>query len=219
MSYETITTTRAGNVLKLNLNRPERLNACPPQMADEIFDALRDLDGARAVLMTGEGRAFCSGADLAANADKSGTGPINGGDRAFPSRPRPAQQARRMPPVKKRKRPKLTVSEEGDGGALGASAAAPAAKPTTAGADGTRPKAGKKSKKKKLKAAGTAGAAESAPAPAGAEAAAGTVATKKKKVVQIKLMQMQTVWTEVMERKRVLWRKECHSRVVAPLIT
>jgi 2-(1,2-epoxy-1,2-dihydrophenyl)acetyl-CoA isomerase len=85
MSYETITTTRAGNVLKLNLNRPERLNACPPQMADEIFDALRDLDGARAVLMTGEGRAFCSGADLAANADKSGTGPINGGDRAFTS--------------------------------------------------------------------------------------------------------------------------------------
>ena len=77
MSYETITTTRAGNVLKLTLNRPERLNACPPQMADEIFDALRDLDGARAVLMAGEGRAFCSGADLAANADKSGTGPIN----------------------------------------------------------------------------------------------------------------------------------------------
>ena len=64
MSYETITTTRAGNVLKLTLNRPERLNACPPQMADEIFDALRDLDGARAVLMAGEGRAFCSGADL-----------------------------------------------------------------------------------------------------------------------------------------------------------
>ena len=85
MSYETITTTRAGNVLKLTLNRPERLNACPPQMADEIFDALRDLDGARAVLMTGEGRAFCSGADLALNSDKSGSGPSNGGDRAFTS--------------------------------------------------------------------------------------------------------------------------------------
>ncbi|WP_379545331.1 enoyl-CoA hydratase-related protein [Qipengyuania sp. DSG2-2] len=81
MSYETIRTEQDGNVLKITLNRPERLNACPPQMADEIFAALRDLGDARAVLITGEGRAFCSGADLAANAE--GGASIEGGARSY----------------------------------------------------------------------------------------------------------------------------------------
>lgn len=79
--FEMIKTTRDGPVLTITLNRPERLNACPPQMADEIFTAIRDLGDARAVLMRGEGRAFCSGADLAANAEMS----VSGGDRAFAS--------------------------------------------------------------------------------------------------------------------------------------
>jgi len=65
MSYEMIRTERVGDVLVVTLNRPERLNAAPPQMFDEIGQALDALDGARAVLITGEGRAFCSGADLA----------------------------------------------------------------------------------------------------------------------------------------------------------
>lgn len=62
--YATITFDIADNIATITLNRPERLNAMPPQMADEISDALDNLGGARAVLMTGEGRAFCSGADL-----------------------------------------------------------------------------------------------------------------------------------------------------------
>ncbi len=64
--YETIRVERSGDILKITLNRPERLNACPPLMADEIFAAIRDLGDARALLIMGEGRAFCSGADLAA---------------------------------------------------------------------------------------------------------------------------------------------------------
>jgi 2-(1,2-epoxy-1,2-dihydrophenyl)acetyl-CoA isomerase len=64
MTYETILTVRDGDVLTITLNRPERLNAMPPLMADEINAALDQLDGARAVLITGAGRAFCSGADL-----------------------------------------------------------------------------------------------------------------------------------------------------------
>ncbi len=52
-------------VLRITLDRPDRLNAAPPAMFDEIRVALHDLDGARAVLMTGAGRAFCSGADIA----------------------------------------------------------------------------------------------------------------------------------------------------------
>ena len=66
--YETIRTHRDGDVLVVTLNRPERLNAAPPAMFDEIRAAIGALDGSRAVLITGEGRAFCSGADLASKA-------------------------------------------------------------------------------------------------------------------------------------------------------
>jgi 2-(1,2-epoxy-1,2-dihydrophenyl)acetyl-CoA isomerase len=60
---------RSAGVLRLTLNRPERLNA----LDDELLDALgaavlvaRDDDSVRAVLLTGAGRGFCAGADLAA---------------------------------------------------------------------------------------------------------------------------------------------------------
>ena len=66
--YETILAERRGDVLVLTLNRPDRLNAAPPQMFDELRAALGDLDGARAVLLAGAGRAFCSGADVAGGA-------------------------------------------------------------------------------------------------------------------------------------------------------
>lgn len=68
MGYETILTERAGDVLVITLNRPDRLNAAPPAMFDEIRGALDDLGGARAVLLQGAGRAFCSGADVASGA-------------------------------------------------------------------------------------------------------------------------------------------------------
>ncbi|MGN6271284.1 MAG: enoyl-CoA hydratase-related protein [Sphingomonas sp.] len=66
--YETILSERRGDVLAITLNRPDRLNAAPPAMFDEIGAALADLDGARAVLLAGAGRAFCSGADIAGGA-------------------------------------------------------------------------------------------------------------------------------------------------------
>lgn len=67
-TYEHILTERRGDVLAITLNRPERLNAAPPAMFDEIRSALAALDGARAVLFLGAGRAFCSGADVASGA-------------------------------------------------------------------------------------------------------------------------------------------------------
>ncbi|MGN6621274.1 MAG: enoyl-CoA hydratase-related protein, partial [Sphingomonas sp.] len=67
-AYETILTERRGDVLAITLNRPDRLNAAPPLMFDEIGAVLANLDGARAVLLTGAGRAFCSGADIAGGA-------------------------------------------------------------------------------------------------------------------------------------------------------
>jgi len=68
MAYEMIRSERRGDVLVLTLNRPERLNAAPTEMFDELRDAIGALDGARAVLVAGEGRAFCSGADIASGA-------------------------------------------------------------------------------------------------------------------------------------------------------
>ncbi len=66
-AFETLRLTQQGAVATITLNRPQRLNAAPPQMFDEIGAALQQLPafGARALVITGEGRAFCSGADLA----------------------------------------------------------------------------------------------------------------------------------------------------------
>ena len=69
--YETILTERVGGVLKITLNRPERLNAASLDMADELGAAFYDLGDARAVLITGAGKGFCSGADLAARGERS----------------------------------------------------------------------------------------------------------------------------------------------------
>jgi 2-(1,2-epoxy-1,2-dihydrophenyl)acetyl-CoA isomerase len=81
MTYETIKFHIADNIATITLNKPERLNAMAPAMADEIGDALDRLDGARCVIITGEGRAFCSGADLSGQADDSQS--IAGGEGAY----------------------------------------------------------------------------------------------------------------------------------------
>ncbi|WP_406568342.1 enoyl-CoA hydratase-related protein [Alterisphingorhabdus coralli] len=80
--FQTIKYDLSDNIATITLNRPERLNAAPVEMATEISDALAQAvsEGARCVLMTGEGRAFCSGADLAAGSDGSSRG--LGGDGA-----------------------------------------------------------------------------------------------------------------------------------------
>jgi 2-(1,2-epoxy-1,2-dihydrophenyl)acetyl-CoA isomerase len=66
--YEMILAERRGDVLVVTLSRPDRLNAAPPRMFDELGEALADLDGARTVLITGAGRGFCSGADVGGDA-------------------------------------------------------------------------------------------------------------------------------------------------------
>jgi 2-(1,2-epoxy-1,2-dihydrophenyl)acetyl-CoA isomerase len=58
---------RRGAVATLVLNRPEALNAVTPELGAELLEALRnagDDPGIRAVVITGAGRAFSSGADL-----------------------------------------------------------------------------------------------------------------------------------------------------------
>lgn len=69
MSDAPVLLTMEGDVAIVRLNRPDRLNALTPDMLDLLEATLRRAadDGARAVLLTGEGRAFCAGADLTAS--------------------------------------------------------------------------------------------------------------------------------------------------------
>jgi enoyl-CoA hydratase/carnithine racemase len=62
-----ISVERDGTVLRIRLGRPEKLNAVDTPMLDELSAHIRSAepdDSVRAVLLTGAGRAFCSGGDL-----------------------------------------------------------------------------------------------------------------------------------------------------------
>jgi enoyl-CoA hydratase/carnithine racemase len=66
--FEEIRAEQADGVLTITLNRPERLNAFTETMRRELiaaFDLADADDDVRAVVVTGEGRGFCAGADLA----------------------------------------------------------------------------------------------------------------------------------------------------------
>jgi enoyl-CoA hydratase len=65
---------RRGAVLRVTLNRPERLNAVSEELYTSLLDQLAGADadpGIRCVLLTGAGRAFCVGADLKAHGEGS----------------------------------------------------------------------------------------------------------------------------------------------------
>ena len=67
MAPESLLVEKSDGIATLTLNRPDRLNAYTPQMGDELtaaFRALRDDDEVRVLILTGAGRAFCSGVDL-----------------------------------------------------------------------------------------------------------------------------------------------------------
>lgn len=67
MPFVHIVVERRDGVMLLTLNRPEVLNSFNAKMADDVQRALREAAGdgdVRAVLITGTGRAFCSGQDL-----------------------------------------------------------------------------------------------------------------------------------------------------------
>lgn len=72
MSDDTILYAVDNGVATIRLNRPDQLNAVTPQMLTLLRNTLwRAADeGARAVLVTGEGRGFCSGAELGTESGK-----------------------------------------------------------------------------------------------------------------------------------------------------
>ncbi|HEY2287723.1 MAG TPA: enoyl-CoA hydratase/isomerase family protein, partial [Streptosporangiaceae bacterium] len=74
--YETVNLYRRGAGATVELNRPDRLNAWNAQFAADLNDAIRQVTSdpeVRAVLITGAGRAFSSGADLKESVGQAGT--------------------------------------------------------------------------------------------------------------------------------------------------
>lgn len=73
MKYETLQVERTGHVATLTLSRPEKLNAIDQQLTREFHHALDELEGEfpdiRVLILTGEGRGFCSGADVGGQAE------------------------------------------------------------------------------------------------------------------------------------------------------
>jgi enoyl-CoA hydratase/carnithine racemase len=67
MGYETIHLTKKDSILHLKLNRPESMNSINLKMAEELSqiaeEANRD-EEVKVIILSGEGRAFCSGGDI-----------------------------------------------------------------------------------------------------------------------------------------------------------
>ncbi len=69
---QAILVERDGSVGWVRINRPERLNALLPRMRQDLDDALAALESdpeVRCVILTGVGRAFCTGGDVSAMAE------------------------------------------------------------------------------------------------------------------------------------------------------
>jgi enoyl-CoA hydratase/carnithine racemase len=69
VSYSTIRYEVSDNIATITLHRPERMNAFTLEMMRDLvaaFDVVDADDAVRAVIVTGEGKAFCAGADLGA---------------------------------------------------------------------------------------------------------------------------------------------------------
>src|SRR5262245_4441661 len=69
MATDPVLIARQGDVATVTINNPKRLNALDPPVMSSLLGSLRTVardDSIRAVVLTGEGRAFCSGGDLRA---------------------------------------------------------------------------------------------------------------------------------------------------------
>ncbi|HCL26675.1 MAG TPA: enoyl-CoA hydratase [Dehalococcoidia bacterium] len=74
---ETILYEKQGNIVVMTLNRPDSLNAINRQLRQELSDAIVEFDNdpeAFVAVVTGAGRAFCSGRDLKERAEDNAQG-------------------------------------------------------------------------------------------------------------------------------------------------
>jgi enoyl-CoA hydratase/carnithine racemase len=80
-AYENVLVEVAEGIGTLTLNRPDKLNAFAGSMRQEIASAVRELaaiPAVRVVVITGAGRAFCAGADIAYMKDLTASGDVAG---------------------------------------------------------------------------------------------------------------------------------------------
>src|SRR5436305_3092596 len=81
MAFQDIRYEIADSILTITLNRPDRLNAFTGTMGRELiaaFDRADADDDVRAVIVTGEGRGFCAGADLGGGGETFDSGELQG---------------------------------------------------------------------------------------------------------------------------------------------
>ena len=74
MSYEQILYDVEDRIATVTLNRPDRLNAWTPTIEREVRQAMTEAtadDGVRVIILTGAGRGFCAGADMAGLSEAS----------------------------------------------------------------------------------------------------------------------------------------------------
>ena len=73
MDYKLLKKETIGHVAVITLNRPEKLNALNKEIRFELVTVLEEIGGQfpdiRVVVLTGEGRGFCAGADVGEQAD------------------------------------------------------------------------------------------------------------------------------------------------------
>ena len=75
MQFNTLDWHVEDSILTLRLNRPEQLNSFTVEMANELiaaFNAASEDDSVKAIVVTGNGRAFCAGMDLSAEGNVFG---------------------------------------------------------------------------------------------------------------------------------------------------
>lgn len=67
MPYTTLKVEFEAHIATITLNRPEKRNAISPEMIDDLLAAFDEIEsaGAHALILTGAGKAFCAGMDLA----------------------------------------------------------------------------------------------------------------------------------------------------------
>jgi 2-(1,2-epoxy-1,2-dihydrophenyl)acetyl-CoA isomerase len=83
VSFNTVALDVTGGVARLTLNRPDRLNSFTVEMHCEVAAALEVVERhseVRVLVLTGAGRAFCAGQDLADRAVAPGGPPVDLGD-------------------------------------------------------------------------------------------------------------------------------------------
>uniref|UniRef100_UPI00403FE05E enoyl-CoA hydratase-related protein n=1 Tax=Streptomyces sp. DSM 41634 TaxID=3448656 RepID=UPI00403FE05E len=90
VDFTTIRHELNDGILTVVLDRPDNLNAFTVEMADELertFVAVNDDDAVRAVIVTGEGRAFCAGMDLSSEGNVFGLDESKSPSLAWPTWP------------------------------------------------------------------------------------------------------------------------------------